>query len=416
MRRRILVPLVAGTLALGAPAGVAQASTPAVYQIRTHVSVTLSDAGGVYSPVEATTLQAGSWTISSNLTAINFGPGDFVRCQLRSDGALIDGGATVYLADRVAGLVDIGTVVSTTSITVETVCDHDSSASSSGQFYVDPGATLTAVKGGPISAPGIPHSGQPTVVEARSATSKALVTHDLQTVTSVHLGQGTWALTGNGSGVDFAGNSDAAVCTFFAPGESAGSFGFIQVFVGNPDSLVANLAVDGTVTEPASGGTVDFVCEAGYNDNTVTVDQGATLTATRVTASTVQAGAVGTVALPDAGGTTKPVVTRHMAAGAWRIRSGIPVGNHDANNGWGGGRDFLRCTLRANGVSIDGGATVEMTDQTAFEEIVNAGTYTATAPWTLTLACSHDAAHTGDGHWSTLSGGEVLAIDRGPIN
>jgi hypothetical protein len=422
MKAHLLVPVVAGMLTLGITSGVAQASAPgvarasapAVVQVRTTAAVTLSDFGGAETPVAIATLKAGSWTISSNVTAVNFGSGDFVRCLLRANGALIDGGSTVYLANRVAGLVDVGTVVSASAVTVQVLCGHDTFAPSPGQFYIDGGATLTAVKGGPISAPGISSSGTPTVVESRSSSSTSLSTGEFATVTSVHLGQGTWALTGNGSAVDFVAGGDAAVCTLQGSGGAMKS-GFVEVDVGEPDALVSNLEVDGTVTEPAGGGTADLACGAAFADDEVTMDPGASLTATRVTPPTVVNVPSKTVALPDAGGVLKTVVTKTMPAGAWRVRSDIEVGNHNPNNSFGGNADFLRCYLRANGVPIDGGDTVEMTDDTAFETIVNAGSFTSSSTWTLTVRCSQDVAHTGEGHWSTVAGGTVVSVNKGPI-
>jgi hypothetical protein len=422
MKAHLLVPVVAGLLTLGMTSGAAQASAPrlaqgsapAVVQVRTTAAVTLSDLGGAETPVVISKLRAGSWTISSNLTAVNFGSGDFVRCVLRADGALIDGGSTVYLGNRVAGIVDVGTVVSTSAVTVQVLCGHDNFAPSPGQFYVDAGATVTAVRGGPISAPGITTSGAPTVVESRSSSSTSLSVGALTTVTSVHLGQGTWALIGNGSAVDFVPGGDDAICALQSSGATVKS-GFPEVDLGEPDALVSNLEVDGTVTEPTAGGTADLVCAAAFANDQVTMDPGASLTATKVTPTTVAYIASKTVALADAGGVQKTVVTKVMPAGAWRVRSVTEVGNHNPNNSWGGNSDFLRCGLRANGIPIDGGATVEMTGDTAFESIVNAGTFTSSSMWTLTVSCSHDAAHTGEGHWSTGTGGTVVAVNKGPI-
>ncbi len=47
--------------------------------------------------------------------------------------------------------------------------------------------------------------------------------------------------------------------------------------------------------------------------------------------------------------------------------------------------------------------------------VVNAGTYTATGSWTLSLVCEHDYANSDDGRWQ---GDDTLlqAIDQGPIS
>jgi hypothetical protein len=142
--------------------------------------------------------------VTSNLTAINFGAGDYVRCQLQANGRLIDGGATTNLANRVSGLVDAAALVAHGTVTVAVLCDHDHNAGSLGQFYIDPGATVTAVKGGPISAPGITSSGAPVVVESRTTASVPLANTGTAPVTSVPLAAGTWAITANASAVNFS--------------------------------------------------------------------------------------------------------------------------------------------------------------------------------------------------------------------
>lgn len=418
MKRRLAGLVVVGALLQGLLVGTAAAAGPAVIQARTTAAVTLVDAGGVSTPVESVTLGAGSWTVSSDLTAINFGPGDYVRCHLQADGATlhdvtVDGGATVYLVNRVAGISTTGTLKSSTSVSVTTECSHDGNAVSGGQFYLDPGATMTAVKGGPIRGPGMPGTGAPTVVESRSSGHTALNDGSYVDVTSVVLPAGTWAMTGNASAVNFADN-DFAACSLFSGGGGATTSSFNQVSTGAADAIVSGLDVEGTVTEPANGGTVDLACISEFA-NDVTIDPGATLTATKVNKPSVTKAEIGTIPLPNAGGQAKVVLTEKVPAAAWRVRSTVLVGNHNANNSWGGGRDFLRCSLKAGGVAIDGGATVEMTPNTNIEQIVNVGSHTASTSWTLTLSCAHDQAHTGDGHWSTAIGGAVVAVNNGPI-
>jgi hypothetical protein len=63
----------------------------------------------------------------------------------------------------------------------------------------------------------------------------------------------------------------------------------------------------------------------------------------------------------------------------------------------------------ANGSSIDGGATVEITPDSEMEDVVSSGTFTSSTTWTLTLACSHDHADTTS-HWLTF-GGHITAVN-----
>ncbi len=139
-------------------------------QAQTSVAVDLNNTGGVQTQIESLVLNSGSWTVTSNLTAIDFGSGDFVRCHLQAGATDIDGGATVFLADRVAGIVNAGTMVASKKVTIGLFCDHDKNAATANQFYIDPGATITAVEGGPIQAPGMTVS-KPKVVEARTTAN-----------------------------------------------------------------------------------------------------------------------------------------------------------------------------------------------------------------------------------------------------
>ena len=189
----------------------ASAASPPVVEVQTSAAVDLSNTGGVQTQVESLVLSAGSWTVTSNLTAIDFGSGDFVRCHLQAGATDIDGGATVFLADRVAGIVNAGTVVASKKVTIGLLCDHDKNTATANQFYVDPGATITAVEGGPIQAPGTTVS-KPKVVEARTTTNTPLGENSYGAVTSVTLPKGKWALKANGSAVNF-GDFDFAACT-----------------------------------------------------------------------------------------------------------------------------------------------------------------------------------------------------------
>ena len=408
MRKSLIVGVLASAITLGMTPSLAWAKSPTVVQVRTSVSVPLSDAGATLLQVEAVTLPAGSWTITTNATAVNFGAGDYVRCNLQTGGSVIDGGATVYLANRVAGIVNAAAIDLNSSATVGLFCDHDHAAASHGQFYMDPGVTMTAVKGGPIKAPGISGT-NPNVVESRSTKIKALKESQPVKVASVKLSPGTWTLTAGGSAVNFS-SFDWAACDFTA---SAGTVTQSFTFVGteSTDATVANLDLEGKATVPAGGATVELDCFSEFTTG-VYIDPGATVTATKVSVKSSELASH--VQLSDAAGVSTPVFTATMPAGAWRVRSGVTVGNLNSNNSVGGPRDFLRCRLLANGAGIDGGATAEITENSALQEIVNAGSFTSSKQWTLTLTCSHDAAHSGDGHWDAFNG-DLGAVNQGPI-
>jgi hypothetical protein len=415
--RRVVVVAAAAVVLVGLVPGMAQAKAkkPVVLQVRTTSSVTLASAAATETTVESLSLPKGSWTVSSDLTAINFGAGDYVRCQLQESGTLFDGGQTVYLADRVSGLHNVGTVVVTKATTVAVLCDHDHAARSSGQFYVDPGATLTAVDGGPIDGPGAAVTSKAAVVESRSTASADVDNGSLTTVTSVTLPKGTWAVTATLSAVNFS-DDDFVGCEVDAAGNSVESSGYAEVDVGSTsNALVTGLDVEAEVTVSAKSEVASLDCGTAFSDTSY-LDAGATLTATKVAASAVQFQDVPATTLPDAAGGSATVFTTSMPAGSWRVRSSVPFGNQASNGGIEDGpQDFLRCGLRANGNAIDGGATELITDSSYIQDVVNAGTYTSTSPWTLSVVCSHDATNTTDGQWTTQYG-SVQAVNLGPIN
>ncbi|MGI8751417.1 MAG: hypothetical protein ACR2MN_03740 [Acidimicrobiales bacterium] len=109
------------------------------------------------------------------------------------------------------------------------------------------------------------------------------------------------------------------------------------------------------------------------------------------------------------------IQTEEVPAGAWRVRTDVVMGDLFPNNGIGPDVDFLRCHLDANGIAIDGGATELFTSESYLKGVVNAGSFTSSSSWTLTLSCSHDDKNTSGGKWTALYGG-LVAVDKGPIN
>jgi hypothetical protein len=405
MRHRFVLALCALTLgawfvpSLATAAGAAGAT---VVKARTTSKVTLSNTGGAFTTVESLLLDAGSWTVTSDVTAVNFGAGDFVRCHLQANGSTIDGGATTYLANRVAGLTNVGTLtVSSDSETVAVVCGHDRNVST--QMYVDPGATMIAVSGGPISGPGVPATSTTAVAQARS-TANTSVPKAPATATAVTraLPSGTWAITADLTAVDFGG-ADIAECELVVSSGASVSAAFDQPGVGAADDTATRVDLEGVATMPSGGGSVSVACRSA-NGTAMYVDAGATLTATRTSASAVADHELTQTTLSSTGGAQTTVGSVDLPAGTWRVRSFV-------NLGYLARRDFLRCTLMANGASIDGGATVEITPDSETEDVVSSGTFTASAKWTLSLVCSHDAGDTStSGHWMTF-GGDIMAVN-----
>jgi hypothetical protein len=398
--------LVSGAV-VGPLATSASAASPPVVQVDTAAAVYLSNSGSAQTQVESVVLSAGSWTITSNLTAINFGDGDFVRCHLQSDSTTIDGGATVFLANRVANIVNAGTVVTSKKSTMALFCEHDKSAAIANQFYIDPGATITAVEGGPIEGPGSSVS-KPTVVEERSTASTPLSENSLAPVTSVTLPKGKWVLKANGSGVNFS-DFDFVACTM---GTSAGSVSanFADAGTDGTDAAAADLDLEAKASVPAGGATVTLYCESEYSTSPY-IDAGATLTATKTAATAV---AFSPMAISDTGGTLTTIAVKTMPAGSWRITSEVGFGYRNPNNSWGGGADFVRCELEAGAHVIGSAQTQEITQLDYIQVIVDSATYTSSKSWTLKEACSHDATNTGTGQWSDDQG-DLVAIDQGPI-
>ncbi len=399
MKTRWCAPIAFGVLTLGTVlststptnAATPAAATPKVVQVRTSSSVFLPNGGGTLGAIESVSLPAGTWQVTTNLTAINFGPGDYVRCQIQAAGTRIDGGSTVYLADRVAGVVNLASLHAKQPTTVTVLCEHDSAAASSGQFYVDPGATITAV---PTTSADI--------VKGES-TSQTPLDSGNDLITSVTLPEGVWVVNSDASIVNFSGQ-DFDDC-YLAP--SAGSYhsDFTQIGSDPTDATVANAEVQATVTVPKKGSTVGLYCSAEFTSGEY-IDPGATIVATLATGTFAT---LDPTDLPNAAGGSATLYSESLGKGDWRVTSAADFENLQPNNSVAPGRDFLRCTLAANGTAISGGATVLITDDTYLGQDYNSGYYKAKAPWTLTLTCSHDAAHTGDGEWAEGSG-SVLAV------
>jgi hypothetical protein len=373
----------------------------------------LDNTGGVLTAVESLSLPRGQWTITSTATAVNFGAGDFIRCRIDDGLNPLDGGSTTYLAGTVGDLANAATAKTSSPLTVRLACEHDADASN--QIYIDPGATLLAVKGGPIQQP--PGTAtrltSPSVVQGRTSGATTLTQNAPTTVTSVSLGAGTWAVRANLSAVAFGG-SGWAVCELDGP---TGEQGFTEVDAGHSVDLVSEIVTQ-AVFSLGTASAISVSCYSVYTGG-MYVDAGATITATLVASPDLVAAGSGAHALTDAGATLTTVFQQKLPAGDWRMTSVSNAYARNPNGSVGGAQDFVRCSLFAGKKQIDGGATaliVSSSDSGNYEQqVLNTATHTATVAWTLKLKCLHDSSIATGSHWTISLDSPVIAIQKGPI-
>jgi hypothetical protein len=152
--------LVSFTLA-GSSAAVTATTQDVVRQTNaeTHFYPSGGSTFAVY-PIYALPLPSGSWVVTATLTLVNWGPSDYVRCQIDAmyPSAAI-GSATTTVGNTTqsgnigaASTVSTLTVIGAATITgnpayVEVACWHDTTrAAGVGLPFIDPGATLLAHK------------------------------------------------------------------------------------------------------------------------------------------------------------------------------------------------------------------------------------------------------------------------------
>lgn len=134
--------------------------------VESPANMNLSTTGKKSVVVDQMSLPAGSWVLSSEATVVNFGPSDYVRCEVYAGGHQIASGATMvgngaltggrgpgaYLAGR--GL--LGSVTSNGPFIAVLYCSHDNSTPSGQPApYVDAGAVLWAHAAGTLD--GVTH-------------------------------------------------------------------------------------------------------------------------------------------------------------------------------------------------------------------------------------------------------------------
>jgi hypothetical protein len=116
---------------------------------RTTQAKHLSTTGGTQLTLLSATLPAGSWVVTSELTAVDFFAGDFVRCNLQA-GTTTIGAATTTVGGAntaVADIVVMGAIKSSSGFSLTVKCAHDQNTpSGSLPPYFDARAVLWAHK------------------------------------------------------------------------------------------------------------------------------------------------------------------------------------------------------------------------------------------------------------------------------
>lgn len=130
-------------VAYGAASDAITASTQDVV-LHTSAATPLAATGGQNTTVISVRLPAGSWVVTSDAVAVNFGATDIVRCGIyRGAEQLSAMGAEVATGNVVVDIATTGGFTRATGSKVTLQCWHD--ADVAGE-YIDPGATLTAHK------------------------------------------------------------------------------------------------------------------------------------------------------------------------------------------------------------------------------------------------------------------------------
>lgn len=130
-------------VAYGATSNEITASTQDVV-LQTSAATPLPTMGGQNTTVLSVRLPAGSWVVTSDAVAVNFGANDIVRCGIYRGAVQLSGmSAEVATGHVVADIPTTGGFIRTTGSKVTLQCWHD--ADVAGE-YIDPGATLTAHK------------------------------------------------------------------------------------------------------------------------------------------------------------------------------------------------------------------------------------------------------------------------------
>jgi len=161
MRSRFRVVLLATTgLFLAGSLGAAgyAAAHPDVSSTNTDVVRTRSSAKslggqddyGKYYTVIAVTLPAGSWVLTADATANDFGSGDIVTCRIYRGATVIASASTIVSASNgLAGLDPIGAYRSSVAESVSLRCAHEGLHDN---ITIDAGAVLWAHRSSSLNA------------------------------------------------------------------------------------------------------------------------------------------------------------------------------------------------------------------------------------------------------------------------
>jgi hypothetical protein len=149
--------IVSGVAAYAAMSGSAVSSTASDAVRKSTANINLSTVGATPTTIVSMTLPPGSWVVASEESAVNFGPSDYLRCNIMRGGASLVGNTTMVGDNSLPGAMGPGTYVATlgsiarftsaNSTTVSLACNHDTGTpSGNGPPYIDAGATLWAHK------------------------------------------------------------------------------------------------------------------------------------------------------------------------------------------------------------------------------------------------------------------------------
>lgn len=133
----------------------APAATVTDYVRSSSSNTNLSTVGGVNTTIVSVSLPAGSWVLSADATAVNFGPSDYTRCKIYNGSTFLTQ-ATTMVGDQslpgnmgpgayVASVGTIGTIKTATAVTASLECSHDNATPSGDAVpYIDADAVLWA--------------------------------------------------------------------------------------------------------------------------------------------------------------------------------------------------------------------------------------------------------------------------------
>ena len=225
-------------------------------------------ASAVLSPpaqVTSVNLTPGTWLVQSKSSVVNFGALDYVRCNLMSGTASVDGTTTTVGGSpgspTVATARNVAVVTVSSATTVSLRCSEDGSSTVA---YADSGAQLLAV---PVTA---------GIDDHTTTSTPTPVGPSLSTVNAMDLPAGEWTVVAKASAVSWDVGS-AVRCRVVAAGAISDQRVVLVGGSTNPVSVISNVA-------HVAGGApvhVEAQCSDDQHPNSY-VDAGAALIAFQI--------------------------------------------------------------------------------------------------------------------------------------